>query len=298
MSMKLLILATALVTGLAVSATLFINKKESASVRFNVKDFPEHGISLIAPSDPAFVGLRAQLSKSKSDSISELYSVFLKNTASRAVVGYRIKWECVNSSGEVSARDSSNIISWIFLHGEESDRRRALGQAQEIIKPNSIWLIPFNATAQPLGVDGEDASFAATETDGNVETDRAEACRSVTAIADGIFFDDGTFIGPDTTDFFTEVKVQMDARHALLSEIRDDLKAGKKFDEVFRGLEAIRDQPGVELGESPSADEFNAYFRRLFAQDVLGKRELWGAAKALEDVHLQLSRPWVQLRKL
>lgn len=63
----------------------------------------------------------------------------------------------------------------------------------------------------------------------------------MTVIADGIFFDDGTFIGPDTTDFFTEVKAQMDARRELLSEIRDELKAGKKADEVFGRLEAIRD---------------------------------------------------------
>lgn len=294
---KLLILTSALVVGLAVSLTLFIGKKEPAAVRVNVKDFPEHGISLVGPSDPSFASLKTKLTKSKSDSISEVYSVFLKNTGRRTVVGYRIKWECVNGSGEVSVRDSSNIISWIFLHGEESDHAKALGRTKEVIRPNSIWLIPFDATARPVGGD-DDVSFDAPEIGGRIETEAEEPCRSVTVIADGIFFDDGTFIGPDTTDFLTVVKAQMDARRELLSEIRADLEAGKKAEEVFRGLEAIRDQKPVELGQSPSADEFHAYFRRLFAQDVLGRRELWGAAKALEDVRLQLSRPWVELRKL
>lgn len=120
----------------------------------------------------------------------------------------------------------------------------------------------------------------------------------MTVIADGIFFDDGTFIGPDTTNFFTEVKTQMDARHEILTLVQNDLKAGKKVDEIFKELETIRDQQRVELGTSPSADEFHAYFRSLFAQDVLGMKELWGADKAIENVQLLLSKPWVNLRKL
>lgn len=296
--MKFLILVSALVIGLALSLTLATSKKEPAPVKVNVKDFPEHGISLIGPSDPAFAGLKAKLTKTKSDSSSDMSSVFLKNTGSRAVVGYRIKWECVDGSGEVFGRDVSNITAWIFLHGEESDHRRALGRAQEIIRPNSIWLIRSNGMARPVGGEVDQASFDATESGEDGEADTTEACRSVTVIADGIFFDDGTFIGPDTTDFFTEVKTQMDARYEILNEVQNDLKAGKKIDEIFRGLETIRDQQRVELGASPSPDEFRAYFRRLFAQDILGMRELWGADKAVENVQLQLSRPWVKLRKL
>lgn len=280
--MKLIILALVLVVALVVSVALITHKKESALVRFNVEDFPEHGISLIAPSDPPF---------------ANSYSVLLKNTGSRAVVGYRIKWECVDSRGDISTRASSNIVSWIFLHGEESDRRTALNSSQEIINPDSIWLIPFGSPAQPFARNGAGAVSSTTVLDGSSEPEPLEGCASVTVIADGIFFDDGTFIGPDTT-LFTEVKSQMEARYEILQGVQNDLRAGKSADEIFRGLERIRDQESVELGENPTSDEFRTYFRNLFAQDLLGKKELWGADRALEEVLLLLSRPWVSLRKL
>lgn len=148
--MKLLFLALALVIGLAATVTVVINKKETAPVRFSVKDFPEHGVFLIGPSNPLFADLEAKLTKSKSSSAGKRYAVFLKNTGSRAVVGYCMKWECVDGSGEVSVRDTSNVVAWIFLHGEESDHRKALNRAQEIIRPNSIWFIPFDSPAQPV----------------------------------------------------------------------------------------------------------------------------------------------------
>jgi len=298
--MKFNFLAGILVVGLVLSVALVINKKEfvthkkikSSLVKFDVKDFPEHGISLIAPSDPSLADMEVKLTKPKFTSIANSYSAFLKNTGSRAVVGYRIKWECVDSRGEVSERDVSNIVSWIFLYGKESDRRMALNKSMEIIKPDSIWLISLDSPAQPLESDGNEVAFD-TEV-----AETIEGCASVTIIADGIFFDDGTFIGPDTTSFFTEVKSQMDARYEILRGVQDDLKAGKEPGEIFRGLEKIRDDESVQLGEQPTSDEFRIYFRNLFARDVLGKKELWGGDKAIKEAQVLLSKPWVNLRKL
>lgn len=303
--MKLIFLAAVLVAGLVVSLALVVDKKEfvthkkeSALVRFDVKDFPEHGISLIVPSNPSFADMEAKLTQSTPTSIGNSYSVFLKNAGGRAVVGYRIKWECLDSRGDVSRRDASNIVSWIFLHGEEPDRRMALNRSKEIIRPDSIWLISFGSPARPLERDSDEAAFGTTAFDEGGEAETTEGCASVTVIADGIFFDDGTFIGPDTTGFFTEVKSQMDARYEILRGVQDDLNAGKGADEIFRRLERIRDQESVTLGEHPTPDEYRTYFRNLFAQDILGNKELWGPDKAIEEVNLLLSRPWVNLRKL
>jgi hypothetical protein len=54
----------------------------------------------------------------------------------------------------------------------------------------------------------------------------------------------------------------------------------------------------VTLGDNPTSNEFHKYFRSIFAQDVLGDKELRGKDKAIEEVQLLLSRPWVNLRKL
>lgn len=302
--MKLILSASALTLGLVVSAMVMSNKKgtvarkmEPTPVRLNVKDVPEHGISLIGPSDPSFADLRDKLPKTKAARIGDSYSVFLKNTGSRAVVGYRIKWECFDGGGAVSSWDVSNIVGWIFLHGEESDRRMALNRSEDVMKPNSTWLISPNSPAQPLEGEGDEAFAQEMNSDSGV-AEAVKECASITVIADGIFFDDGTFIGPDTTDFFTEVKSQVDARYEILRGVQSDLMAGKNAGEIFKGLEKICDREVVTLGERPTSDEFRTYFRNIFARDVLGKKEIWGAGKALEEVRAQLSRPWVRLRKI
>lgn len=274
------------------------SEMKSAPVRFDAKDFPEHGILLITPSDPSFTHLEAKLTNRKGASIADSYSVFLKNTGSRAVVGYRIRWECVDGRGEVSRKDVSNIVSWIFLHGDESDRRSAINRSAEVINPGSTWFIAYGAGERP--VEGRDAD-ATSRPSAFEEGERPAAlagCSGVTVIADGIFFDDGTFVGPDTTDFFTEVSSQLEARYEILRGVRDDVAAGKKPDEIFKRLEVIRDRNSVKLGYHPTRDEYLSYFRGLFAQDVLGTKELRGGDGAIEEAQSLLSKPWVTLRKL
>ena len=92
--MKFILLALVLVFALAASLALVTNKKESvthkmesASVTFNVRDFPEHGIYLIGPFDEGFAKMAAQLNEEASITDLLPYSVFLKNTSSRSVVG-------------------------------------------------------------------------------------------------------------------------------------------------------------------------------------------------------------------
>lgn len=273
-------------------------KMEPTPVRFGVKDFPEHGIFLITPSHPSFKHLEAKLTNHKGASIADSYSVFLKNTGSRTVVGYRIKWECVDSRGDAAGRDVSNIVSWIFLHGEEDDRREAINRSAEVINPGSTWFISFGVSERPVEGSDAGATLRPSEFDESEKPEAITECTSVTVIADGIFFDDGTFVGPDTTDFFTEVSSQLDARYEVLRGARDDLATGKKPEEIFKGLEVIRERNSGRLGERPTRDEFLAYFRSLFAQDLLGTKELKGADGALEEVQSLLSKPWVRPRKL
>ena len=94
------LLVLAIVFSVAVTKTeLVAPKTESLFMKFKFKDLPEHGISLIASTDPAFT-------KGKPVTIDP-YSVLLKNTSSRAIVGYAIKWECSAGDTPTVARDMS-----------------------------------------------------------------------------------------------------------------------------------------------------------------------------------------------
>ena len=129
-------------------------------------------------------------------------------------------------------------------------------------------------------------------------TEVQAACPTMTVTADGIFFDDGTFIGPDANNFFAKVKTQMDARYEVLQGVQSDLKSGKNPTEVFRGLEQIRDRERHLSGGEMTMNELRSFYHSMFAQDVLGMKEMWGVDGAIANVQRQLSRPWVKLRKL
>lgn len=79
--------------------------------------------------------------------------------------------------------------------------------------------------------------------------------------------------------------------------MQNQLKSGKNRDEVFSELERIRDKT-QSLGEQPTINDLRAYFRSMFAMDLVGKKNLWGIEKAIAEIEDQLSKPWVKLRKL
>lgn len=303
--MKYILLAAVLLIGLVASVGLVINKKElithrteSALVRFNVKDFPEHGIYLIGPSSPSFAQMAAQLIKGNEYSVTDFppYSVFLRNTSSHSVVGYRLTWECVDKKGDAAHNDVSNIISYLFLHGDQSERNKTMAGEAGVIGPNSTWFISLDHPARRVEGIGEgqiDESIFVSQVQ-EISRDFSK----VTISVDGLFFDDGTFLGADTTKFFDEVQSQMDARYEVLNEVESGLRSGANFEEIQRKLEQMASQPKPQLGTSPSRIEYMNCFRVLFAKDVLGMKALYGTEKAIEDVHQQLSKPWVHLRKL
>ena len=262
---------------------------------FQTKDFPEHGVHLIGPWNPSFAKL-AQLVKRDEVSGTDVPPVFLQNTSKRSVVGYRITWTCVDKARIADVRDKSNIISYVFLHTDESERIQAMACDVNVMEPNSTWFISLDGPTKRV----QDVGAGQTEkwVPGSELQRVSTHCAKVTISLDGLFFDDGTFLGPDTTAFFNEVESQMDARHEVLSRVENDLKSGLRVEDIFRKLEQVAGQPRPELPELPSRGQYLSFFRIIFAQDIVGMKNVFGAEKAIEDVHKQLSRPWVKLRKL
>jgi hypothetical protein len=267
------------------------SKTETLAVKFNVKDLSEHRVSLLAPSDPILTGGRTVF--------VDPYSVALRNTSSKAVVGYSINWECFDGNRQSATRDRShdrkfsNSFGFAFMYGEESERRAILKNADEVIQPNSTWLISPDFPARKLSEPLEEINIRRNQV---ALAEVQAACPTMTVSLDGVFFDDGIFIGPDTNNFFVKVKTQMDVRYEVLQGVQSELKSGKNPTEVFRELEQIRDHD--VRAEEMTMDELRSFYRHMFAQDVLGMKEMWGVNGAIANVQRQLSRHWVMLRKL
>lgn len=286
------VLALALVFSLAINNTRTDPRGESSSLKYNVKDLSKTGISLIPPGEPV-------LTNGKTATIDP-YSVILKNTSSRAVVGYAIKWQCDKRepSDKSVSRDRmvTSIALPVFLHGEESDRSAVVNSTRGVIFPHKPWFISFDSAAHPVSEVVQDVSTGFDET---ALADIRATCSSITIIADGIFFDDGAFVGPDEANFFTLVKTQLDARYEILQGVLNELKSGKNPDEIFKGLTQIHERaPQYPPTEPATPDDLRSFYRGFFARDVLGNKNVFGPDKAIEAVQQQLSKPWVKLRKL
>ena len=76
------------------------------------------------------------------------------------------------------------------------------------------------------------------------------------------------------------------------------MKSGKDPTEVFKELEQMRDRERQQSGGEMTTNELRSFYRHMFAQDVLGMKEMWGVDGAIANVQRQLSRHWVTLRKL
>jgi len=264
-------------------------KAENSVVKYNIKDLPKHGISLVAPSDPAL---------SKNLKPIDPYSVFLRNTSSRPIVGYSIKWECFDGKNESASRNTfydrhlRSNLGVVFMYGEETDRKAILDRLEEVIWQNSTWLISYDLPALPVGTVTKEDSPEINEA---ALAQMRAACPEMTITLDGVFFDDGRFVGPDTIGFFTYVETHVAMRHEMFQKVQTELKSGKTPTEVFRGLEQIANSESTE--PRAETEVSRTEFRKLFAQDVLGMRNTWGVDKAIEKIQLHLSKPWLKPRK-
>jgi hypothetical protein len=290
----IIVLAIIFISGKSKNLTtqVVLTKAESSPVIFNLKSLPEHGVNLMSPSDLV-------VTKGKAPNLYP-YSVLLRNNNSRPIVGYSINWQCFDGKGEFARIDRShdkqfsNSFGYAFMYGEESERRAILNKADEVIQPNSTWLISPDLPVRKIsGSIGE----ATTENEQGAAREAQAACPTMTVILDGVFFDDGTFIGPDTNGFFSKIKTQMEMRYEVLQGVQRELRSGKNPTEVFRALEQIRNREAQQSGPEITIDELRTRYRRMFAQDVLGMKEMWGVEGAIENIQRQLSRPWVSLRK-
>jgi len=307
-----IILAAALLIGALTIGFRFMSKPRSAGsqkqintsqdmpeIRTNMadiqtKEFPEQGVHLIGPSSPSFAKL-AQLVTSDELAGTAVPPVFLQNTSKHSIVGYRITWACIDKAGIADVRDKSKIISYVFLHGDKAERIQAMAGDVGVMEPNSTWFISLDGPTQRV----QETDAGQGLMPGSYITPQiSNQCSKLTISVDGVFFDDGTFVGPDTMALFNEEESELDARYELLSNVESDLKSGVRVEDVFKKLEQIAGQSMPELGESPSRAEYLNFFKRMFAKNILGMKHLYGTERAIEDVHQQLSKPWVKLRKL
>lgn len=299
---------------LLVSATLILRRTRAVDIAVNVRDLPEYGVRLVAASDPQFDGLAAAKLKNISpDSIesNKPFSVFVKNTGKRDLVAYVLKWELVEADGSVRTHVSSDGNPNLLM-GSAATSNPALMESSPVVKPSGAkfcsWVEPdpgqgLGSTSASTPAGSSDSGFLERAAKGGnkdgirdyLQTQLRQG-RSITISVDGAFFDDGTFVGPNTTGYYERIEAQVRAKRDLLEEMNKAAGQGKKADEVFQVLDQYRSLPQSSLGGEPTPSEVYDFWKKTYA-DEAHRRKGAGAQPVLDSLISQYRKAWPGLKK-
>ncbi|MFL6215814.1 MAG: hypothetical protein ACJ74J_18165 [Blastocatellia bacterium] len=338
--MSRIAVATALVSLLVGSGAMFWGKDkvQAMSIQVQVKDLPEEGVEIIAPSDPSFDLRAASFLKGPDAFIDRVksFSVIVENTGQRAIVGSRLVWEVVKFDGTIYRHYVGSANPRIFLGGDQTIQT-TLGAA---IPPHStrfISLVGAAAEGEQVDLDTIELTFQGSQDELKQfkqslnQGDREEAfnksfiaklrteATSIAVSIDGVFFEDGTFVGENKTGLFEEVKAYVDAEFDLVAEISAAQKLGRTPEEVIGQVTGflmttpptetdspLSDNQAVKREQRSRRSSFasaesstDAYqkYKTLAARTLLRKKENRGAKETIKEALELLKKPRVQLRR-
>jgi hypothetical protein len=286
-----------LVVGGAVVTTGIVGGGRSSSqgvnLQFNVKDLPETGLTIVTPASRDFDGaVKAQFG-TNSAAVEPLlpFSILIKNSGSRSVIAYTLKWELMRGDGQTITQTRSYTTLWKLM-GVEGDDRDG-----NIIRPNSFTF------ATPANIELSQVAKGAANGDPQLQAyvdnlkQELAAYTGVTVTLDGVFFDDGAFVGPDSTGYFLKVKELRDARRDLYLEVKQSLKQGKLPSQALQRVEEVTGEPDVRLTPTSTPDDYYKKYKKEAASELLSIRRASGDDKAVEHAVKLLKNKWLDLRK-
>lgn len=225
----------------------------------------------------------------------------------------------MKEDGTVIYKDSSFSAAWTLMNSGP-DHEQAIAQAPTIIRPNSIWFISLNSDPLPLYGPVTKSDFSgqgrgvinSAEMEQNQQllqnpgkladlrqANASELARyiNITIRLDGALFDDGSFVGQDTSGFFDAIKAEIESKQDFLREIQNGLQQGKSAAEISKQIESLTSTPAISLGSNSTYLDYYNYYRKELAEEYLRYKEASGDDNASKHALKQLNKPWTKLRK-
>ncbi|HEV2828128.1 MAG TPA: hypothetical protein VGW76_11050 [Pyrinomonadaceae bacterium] len=273
---------------------------QTMQVRFNKRDLPKHEVQIITSADPSFEAMVASYFKTQSKTAKDLepFSVFIKNSGNRTVVAYMLLWQLVRADGRVLTNRTA-YSEPAMLMGEETPTDPRFKHTQAI-EPNTVkcfsWSAPIAEGEAGIGStqdlkamlrQGSDERNAAIRSQLTTELTQAT---DLTVSLDGVFFDDGSFVGPNTTGFFERMQAIVQAKLDLLRDIAAAATEGKE-DEVFDVITAKSLEPDSIITSTASPEDYYKYYTKLFATELSGMKSFYGKQKLVPHLKKLHERP-------
>jgi hypothetical protein len=319
--MKRAILVSLILISLLISISgifYHVRMVKAVSVQINVKDLPEHKLILIGPSDPSFNGQVSAFLKGNHNAMVEAtkpFSVFLKNTGNKAIVAYWLKWEKIRADGTIVTSGMGGSNPTALMEGREPGLEHLVTSSGYVIKPGSMHfvspIISINEEQSggigAITVSAENSSeldkLQKAAENNNIDpmldlvSEELKSCTSITISIDGVFFEDGTFVGPNTTNFFEGVQGIVDAKRDLLQEIAFAIEHKQTPEEIFSMIEQLTNSQNTYTSTNATSTNHYNFYKKMYAKEVLQMRKVLGDSKAIASALQPLRRQWRVLKK-
>jgi hypothetical protein len=296
-----------------------LRRVQAVNVQINIKDLPEHNLKLTGPSDPSFNGRVTAMLKGKPNPLVEAlkpFSVFLKNTGNKTVVAYYIKWEKVRADGTVVTSGITGINPTPLMDGGKPGLEYLSNSSGQAIKPNAakfistVFALDEEETSSEsifglMGGSPDQGAIDQLQQTGqpdeqamlNILTTELQSYSNITISIDGVFFEDGTFVGPNSTQFFEKVQANVNAKRDLLEEIAFDMQRHRNIEEIFSEVEQLANSPDDLKNPVVTPTEHYNYYKKIYAKEILQMRKALTDKPAILTALEPLRRSWKTLKK-
>jgi hypothetical protein len=293
---------------------------QAVNVQISVKDLPEHGVVILSPSHPTFENRMSTLLKDVPTAFQQAqvpFSVFIENRSEKAVVAYSVKWEIVKADGNMAGNAVTFSNPSALMDGGLSGYEHVLLMPGNSIPPQAARLISMGGmaiderggtgiggiaggTANPSDTKRLQEAAKSQDIDAALDYMRRElqGYQNITVSMDGVFFADGKFAGPNTTQFFEKMQANIDAKRDLAKELAFAVEHKKDLEEVFRDFEEVANTKAPTLTSDATPAEHYMYYKKLYTQEFLRVKEKLGTEKAISMPLQMLHKPWVKLHKV
>jgi hypothetical protein len=259
--LKFIFLSTAVVLiSIAVVVTAYFPRQGNES-QTNIKlktqnNLQRYGVEIVGPDDAGFETELEKYFGSNQDALTLVdtakpFTIFIKNRSTQEVVGLSLRWELVKSTGEVNViPQTQNNVGVLF--GPKTVDPLLIGKTSIINAGDSKFFsyFPIQPDDTASGMRASiGASTGTAPTDVGSLTAQARdqkgimlnGVSTVSLSIDGLFFDDGTFIGENKGFYFEQIEGEIKAERDILKRFSEAATTGKSEADII--AEFIADTP-------------------------------------------------------
>jgi hypothetical protein len=264
---------------------------EGSTSKLEARSLTKYGLEVIDPKNPAFGKMRAE---NKSGSVT-VFSVFVANKSDKAIATCSLKWEIVLPAGQTVTHFQTKTGTLETISDDKGVH------FTEGIPAKGNLLFSLTDSSNPNSQSGTGVGFRTGGENPDI-TDQLSRSVKVTVSIDGVLFTDGTYVGPDTNNYFELFKGQIEADRELDSEVDQLVNSGAPPEAITKHLKKIANTQSNDVQIPPGEDpqySFGKWMKKSsYARLLLLMREKKDDQAFLDRIRADLAKPQINLRKI